>query len=179
MTASARVPEGESSRRFLEIYLRDHHAGSTAGLALVRRCRRSNRGSTFDTMLAPVEDEIAEDRGTLESMMHELAIEPSPIKSALGALGEVAGRLKSNGRLFGYSPLSRLIELETLAAGIESKRNLWRALRHVDDVETLDASLLDALIERAESQRNRVLELHDRAAGVALAHDRTSVVEAG
>ena len=130
-------------------------------------------------MLASIENEIAEDRETLETMMRGLAIAPSPIKSALGALGEVASRLKSNGRLFGYSPLSRLIELETLAAGIETKRNLWRALRHVDDAEVLDASLLDALIDRAESQRKRVLELHDRAAENALAHDRTSVIEAG
>jgi hypothetical protein len=43
----------------------------------------------------------------------------------------------------------------------------------------LDVSLLDALIERAESQRKRVLELHDRAADDALAHHRTSVIEAG
>jgi hypothetical protein len=179
MNAPARAREGENSRRFLEIYLRDHHAGSTAGLSLVRRCRQSNRGTTWDAMLAPVEDEIAEDRETLESMMRGLAIEPSPIKSALGALGEVASRLKSNGRLFGYSPLSRMIELETLAAGIETKRNLWRALRHVDDGEVLDVSVLDALIERAESQRKRVLELHDRAADDALAHDRTSVIEVG
>ena len=114
----------------------------------------------------------------LESIMRVLHIEPSPIKPAVGAVGEVASRLKRNGRMFGYSPLSRLIELETLAAGIESKRNLWRSLRHVDDVDVLDASLLDAPIERAESQRKRVLELHDRAAAEAFSVRRTAVSEA-
>ena len=54
--------------------------------------------------------------------MKELGVEPSPIKSGLGAIGEGWGRLKPNGRLFGYSPLSRLIERETLAAGIELNR---------------------------------------------------------
>src|SRR5262245_50708174 len=153
-----------SARQFVEIYLRDHYSGSTAGLALVRRCRRANRGTMWDTMLAPIESEISEDRQSLESIMTKLGVEPSSIKSAFGAVGERITRLKSNGRLFGYSPLSRLIELETLAAGIESKRNLWRALRHVDEVTGLDATLLDELIERAKSQRKRVLELHDRAA---------------
>jgi hypothetical protein len=167
-----------SARQFLEIYLRDHHGGATAGLSLVRRCRKANRGTTWDSMLAPIEDEIAEDGQTLESLMKELGVEPSPIKSALGAVGERFSRLKPNGRMFGYSPLSRLIELETLAAGIESKRNLWRALRHVDDVG-VDASLLDGLIERAKSQRKRVLALHDRAAAAAFpAATRTAVSEA-
>jgi hypothetical protein len=96
-----------SAQGLLEIYVRDHYVGSTAGVALVRRCRRSNRGTTWDTMLAPVEDEIAEDRETLESLMTELAVEPSHLKAGLGAVGERLGRLKSNGRLFGYSPLSR------------------------------------------------------------------------
>jgi hypothetical protein len=31
--------------RFLEIYLVDHHAGSTAGLELAKRAARSNRGT--------------------------------------------------------------------------------------------------------------------------------------
>jgi hypothetical protein len=167
-----------SAQRMLEIYLRDHNGGASVGLSLVRRCRRANRGTTWDTTLAPIEAEIAEDRETLESIMTELGVERSHLKAGLGAVGERLSRLKSNGRLFGYSPLSRLIELETLAAGIETKRNLWRALRHVGDVEGLDASLLDALIERAESQRKRVLDLHDRAAAEAFAHGRTAVSEA-
>ena len=86
-----------------------------------------------------VEDEIADDRQTLRSIMQQLGIEPSAFKSALGAAGELLSRLKPNGRLVGYSPLSRLIELETLVAGIETKRNLWRALRRVPDVAALDA----------------------------------------
>ena len=166
-----------SAPRMLAIYLRDHHAGSAAGLSLVRRCRRANRGTAWDTALAPIEDEIAEDRQALESIMSRLGVEPSPIKSALGALGELASRLKPNGRLFGYSPLSRLIELETLAAGIESKRNLWRALRHGDEGGVLDPSMLDGLIERAMSQRNRVLELHDRAAAETFLSSRASIGE--
>jgi hypothetical protein len=163
--------------RLREIYLRDHYAGSAAGLSLVRRCRRANRGTAWDTALAPIEGEIVEDRQALESIMGLLGVEPSPIKAALGAVGEIASRLKPNGRLFGYSPLSRLIELETLAAGIESKRNLWRALRHGNEAEVLDPSMLDRLIERATSQRKRVLELHDRAATETFASGRAPVSE--
>jgi hypothetical protein len=166
-----------SARHMLEIYLRDHLGGSVAGLSLVRRCRRANRGTGWDTALASLEGEIAEDRQSLEAIMSLLSVEPSPIKAGLGAVGELASRMKPNGRLFGYSPLSRLIELEALAAGIESKRNLWRALRHADEASVLDPTMLDSLIERAKSQRERVLELHDRAAADTFDPGRASVGE--
>jgi hypothetical protein len=42
--------------------------------------------------------------------------------------GEKAGRLKLNGHLFTYSPLSRLEELELLALSVPRKRTLWQTL---------------------------------------------------
>ncbi len=166
------------TRRMLEIYLRDHHGGSTAGVALARRCRRANEGTEWSETLAELETEIAEDQDTLQSMMSELGIAPSPLKSAAGAVGELVGRLKSNGRWWGYSPLSRLIELEALAAGVATKRNLWRALRHLDRNDVVGASRLDGLIERAGSQLERIRMAHDRAAAVTFAESRQALREA-
>ena len=48
-------------------------------------------------------------------------------------MAEKLGRLKPNGQILGYSPLSRLVELETLALGITGKRSLWEALLGVAD----------------------------------------------
>lgn len=71
---------------------------------------------------------------------------------------ERVGRLKLNGRLRGYSPLSRFVELEFLLMGIEGKKQLWTTLR---DLAELDSRLpkinFDELIARAERQRT-VLE---------------------
>jgi hypothetical protein len=161
----------------LEIYLRDHHGGSTAGLALARRCRRANEGSEWSDVLAEIEAEIAEDKTALESIMAGLGATPSPVKSALGAIGERIGRLKRNGRWTGYSPLSRVIELEGLAAGIETKRNLWRALARLDGSD-FDAARLEALADRAGSQLERVRRAHDRAAAVTFAGHRVSASHA-
>ena len=73
------------------------------------------------------------------------------MKSALGAVAEVVTRLKTNGHLREYSPASRMIELEMLAAGITTKRNLWRALRTTTR-PGLATDDLDRLIARATSQ---------------------------
>ena len=93
--------------RPLAVYLRDHFAGATAGLALVRRCRREHAGTPLDTTLAGIEAQIDEDRRSLEDTMARLGIRPSGFKSALGSLGETVGRLKGNGRVISPSPSSR------------------------------------------------------------------------
>ena len=66
------------------------------------------------------------------------------------------GRLKPNGQLTGYSPLSRVVELEGLALGMTGKLALWKALRElVDEEPRLDAAELERLRERAERQQRR------------------------
>jgi hypothetical protein len=46
----------------------------------------------------------------------------NPVKVALAVGAERLGRLKPNGRLVRYSPLSRFVELDILAMGIEGKK---------------------------------------------------------
>jgi hypothetical protein len=162
--------EQDPNRRYLEIYLRDHYAGAAAGLSLTRRSKAANGDRPLGTLLGEIEAEIEHDRQALESIMQRLGVAPSRLKAATGKVGEVVGRLKSNGHVTTYSPLSRLVELEVLAAGIFTKRNLWRSLRAVADrYEALDAAELERLIAGAEHQLERVRHAHDEAAAEALA----------
>jgi hypothetical protein len=57
--------------------------------------------------------------------MHRLGIRINPVKIGLAVGAERLGRLKLNGRLGTYSPLSRFMELDVLAMGIEGKKLLW------------------------------------------------------
>lgn len=143
------------------IYLNDHFGGSTGGVEMARRARDANEGTEFGAPLATVCREIEEDRATLEKVMEELGIDRSRVKPLLAWLGEKVGRLKPNGQLGGYSPLSRVIELETLVLGITGKLRLWRLLDRVLDGES--AADLPALAARAEAQRDQVEDLQRRA----------------
>jgi hypothetical protein len=147
--------------RLLGIYLNDHLAGSEAGVETARRTRGSNEGTEFGAPLARIAGEIEEDKATLESVMDELGISRSRLKPALGWIGEKLGRLKPNGQLRGYSPLSRVVELELLLLGISGKHRLWTLLAELLDDET--AADLPALAARAEDQRARVEALQVRA----------------
>jgi AraC-like DNA-binding protein len=152
----------------LAIYLNDHLAGATLGVELARRLRASNRDDPeFGPVLAEVCTEIEADRETLEAVMDRLGMSRSKLKPLAAVFGERLGRLKLNGQLRGYSPLSRLDELELLQIGVVGKRRLWLALEHtrVSDLPGFD---LGALAERATDQLRRLEALHLKAAGLAL-----------
>jgi hypothetical protein len=141
----------------LATYLNDHLAGATAGLELVRRAGGQNEGTPLGRFLEGLAAEIEEDRETLIGVMASLDVGRDRLKVAAGWLGEKAGRLKPNNRLFGYSPLSRLIELEGLALGVEGKRGLWQVLSSLNDPRLAEFDF-EALLERARTQRDALQE---------------------
>lgn len=152
----------------LAIYLNDHLAGATLGVELARRLRGSNdKDPEFGPALAEICAEIETDRETLKAAMGQLGVGQSKLKPLAAVLGERLGRLKPNGRLRGYSPLSRLDELELLQIGVAGKRRLWRALEHTRAGE-LSGFELGALAERATEQLRRLEALHLKAAALAL-----------
>ena len=153
----------------MRIYLQDHLAAATAGTDLARRTAGANKGSTYGDALAAIADEINADKRALEGIMDDLGFGADRAKNLVLWAAEKAGRLKPNGQLTGYSPLSRLIELEGLVAGINGKLSLWRALLEVvPDEPRLDAERLKRLMERGEEQLKTVEDLRTRAARAAL-----------
>ena len=158
------------NEKHLRIYLQDHLAGATAGLELARRTRGANEGSEYGPPLAKIADEIEADRRHLQGIVENLGFGGDRLKN-LAAWGlEKAGRLKLNGQLTGYSPLSRLVELEGLLAGITGKQGLWVSLLELAPSEPrLDAAPLERLRDRADAQRATVEELREKAAREAFA----------
>ena len=144
----------------LAIYLNDHLAGATVGSELSRRALGSNRGTPLGVFLEGLHREIEEDRRSVLLVMSRLGVRPDRVKKAVAWLGERAGRLKPNGQLRGYSPLSRLVELEGLCLGVEGKLSLWRSLEHAVGGDPRLAGIdFESLARRAEAQRES-LEAH-------------------
>jgi hypothetical protein len=153
------------NRKRLGIYLNDHLAGATVGRELASRSLGSNRGTAYGGFLEELLRDIEEDRQALEDLMARLGIGKDPIKVTLAWAGEKVGRLKTNGQLLGYSPLSRLEELEGLALGVLGKLALWEALRELADRDPILGEVdLERLFERAESQVARLREQRRLAA---------------
>jgi hypothetical protein len=148
----------------LAIYLNDHLAGATVGVQLARRTSASNRDEPeFGPALKRVQTEIEADRETLEAVMEACEVGRDRLKPAGAWVAEKLGRLKLNGQLRGYSPLSRVLELEGLVVGITGKLRLWRLLGERRDTG-LGEFDFTALAARAERQRGTVEELQSAAA---------------
>jgi len=146
--------------RYLPTYLNDHLAAATAVTNLSARAASSNKDSEYGEVLAELHREIAEDKATLEDIMDRLEIRKDHLKTTAAQVAELAGRLKPNAHLLSYSPLSRVVELETMALGVSGKLGLWRVLHSLASTEDrLNPAEFDVLIERAERQQE-TLETH-------------------
>jgi hypothetical protein len=137
----------------LATYLNDHLAGATAGRELARRAASNNHGSPLGQFLSVLAQEVDEDRDALLALMGELQIGTDRVKVLGGWAAEKLARLKPNGRLLSYSPLSRLLEIEGLLLGVRGKLALWQALEVIQPHEPgLASTDLAALAQRAERQ---------------------------
>lgn len=159
----------DGATRWLAIYMNDQLAAGVLWREVARRAARANARGEIGETLSSLAQAISDDVDTIEQIMVSLGIPRSRLKPALALAAERLGRLKLNGRLRGYSPLSRFVELDFLAVGVEGKKRLWATLR---ELAGLDGRLpdvdFDALIERAQSQLELIEPLHRRAGSAAL-----------
>ncbi len=154
------MPQSADDHRYLGIYLNDHLALAAGGVELARRLRSSNEGDPVTgEPLARICAEVEADRETLVRLMEWLEIRRDPVKPKLAIVAERLGRLKPNGHLRGYSPLSRVLELEVLASGIGGKLQLWNSLEQTFG-DSIDGFDFQALAEQADRQRQEVEDLH-------------------
>ncbi|HEV2754513.1 MAG TPA: hypothetical protein VG318_01895 [Actinomycetota bacterium] len=157
----------------LSIYLNDHRAGAVAGVELAKRTLGNNRGTEYEAFLERLLADIQEDQTTLERIIERSNLPKSPVKPGLAWASEKVGRLKLNGAITGYSPLSRLVELEALRLGIQGKWCLWRSLKEARPEGTaVTDEELDELIARAEAQLEVVEEHRLAAARTALSESQ-------
>lgn len=117
--------------KYLSIYLNDHLAVLAGSHELATRSMESNGGTALGEFLHEVVESLDEDRAALEALMDERDITQNWAKSGGAWLAERVGRLKLNGEITGYSPLSRLVETEGIELALHAKRSFWDTLSEV------------------------------------------------
>ncbi len=141
----------------LGIFMNDQLALGIGGRALARRALRNPAGTPLGDARAGGAEGIAEDVETFERMMAAVGVPRSAVKGPLAIAGERAARLKMNGRVTSYSPLSRFLELDVLTIGIGGKPQLWTTLRDLAGLgERLPDVDFDELIRRAHEQHDAI-----------------------
>lgn len=154
----------------LRIYLSDHRAGAAGGRSLAERCAASNRGTPLglflDHSLLPA---LAEEIELLDAYCERRGLATSVAKQVAARAGELVGRLKLNGQLQGYSPLSRVLELEGLIGGVKAKQQLWRTLAQLDP-----SADVDELVRSAGEQLDDLERFRHASLASAFASDAST-----
>ena len=154
----------ETDQHLFSIYLDDHRAGAAVGQARARwMADRYGADPGFEELIE-VCRAIEADVDDLDRLRAQLGVGGGRLKWALALLMERLGRLKPNGRLVRRSPLSRLLEIELLSAGVAAKRALWHATMSAWGTDELAGVDLRRLGDRADEQLECLRRLHDRAA---------------
>ncbi len=157
------------NRHLLSIYLNDHLAMIQAEAALTRRMQSSNRDSPLEHLLCRHADQVHEQRRSLELLMDRLHIKRNRVKLLGAQLGELFGRLKLNGRLLSYSPLSRMLELEGLSLAVEARAALWGNLAALRNTSLAIRSVsIKKLLSRTHGQKQSIGRYRRQAAVSAL-----------
>ncbi len=140
---------------WLGIYVNDHLAGATSGVALARRAAAGSTDEGRAAMWRAIAAEVAEDRETLTHIRDLVGARPNPVKYLFAWTGEKLGRLKTNGHLWRRSQLGQMLELELMVLGVTGKLALWHALAELDDPRLAGIDFA-VLAQRAEAQRARL-----------------------
>lgn len=161
----------------LNTYLNDHIAGSVAAIKLIEHCMESNPEGPLHDYLHRLMEEIKQDKMVLENVFDRVEGTVNPAKKAAAFLLEKVERLKRAKKLFGYSPLRRLEELEALTLGIYGKLALWRALQAISPSDNRFSDVdFEELEERAQRQHDEVEKYRLEAAREAFVREASEEV---
>lgn len=99
-----------------------------AEVELIGRCRGSNRGAPLSGFLQTLENEVKAQKSIARDIIHRIGSREgieSKAKQSAAWFAEKLGRFKLNDSLLSYSELSRVVELETMAAAAQERIALW------------------------------------------------------
>ena len=149
------------NRKMLGIYLNDHLAGSVVGSSLAQAVRAPEpRATITDAPVGEIAREIEEDQADSDGG-DGASRHPSQAERGSRSLvvTEFGMRLKPNGRLVGYSPLSRVIELEGSHDWDHRQARALALDGQLEDDPPIAGIDFERLAARAEGQRDRVEDL--------------------
>lgn len=156
----------------LHIYLDDHLALLVGERELAARCHGNNDQPPWDEFLKKLVQSLPEHEEMLRDVIGLVGGEgiESLAKQGAAWFAEKLGRFKLNDSLLKYSSLSRVVELETLAAAAQERVALWDSLAAIAETDRrLDKFDFGWLHSEAESQLKELNALRREAAMVAFA----------
>ncbi len=141
-------------------YVAAHRAAAHVGVAMFRAAAERHQRAPWGETLASLADDVAGDRRALQELLQRLGHRTyTPPRRLLRWTLEGAGQVTRS--LHWGADLSSLAELEKLRSSVAAKRLGWEVLlAAAPHDDRLDRVELERLIERADSQLDRLRDIH-------------------
>ena len=160
----------------LRIYLDDHLALMVAEKALIGRCWWSNRAIPLAEFLRQLENEVQAQKSIVRDVIHRIGGKETVegrLKQGAAWFAEKLGRFKLNDSLLTYSDLSRVVELEALAAAAQERIAMWDSLDAVAEQDSrLDGITFSYFRDQSQQHLDELLDRRRIAAVKAFIGDR-------
>jgi hypothetical protein len=158
------------SRKHLAVYLKDHLAGSAAGLEILEHIEAAHGVGRIAEITTRIRREIEGERKVLTGLLDSLDSSTSVPRRVAGWMSEKALELK----LFADDPGNGALRLfeasEAIKLGVHGKLGLWKALAaNAQQIPELAAVDYEPLIRQAEEQETLLEILRLEASRAAFA----------
>lgn len=161
------------STKHLAIYLKDHLAGSEAGLEILEHIEAAHGNDSVGDITRRIRTEIAGERKVLAQLLDQLDASTSVPRRVVGWLSEKALELKLIADDPGDGALRLFEAVEAIKLGVHGKLGLWKALdANKQLVPVLATVEYEPLIRQAEAQEELLEMMRLEASRVAFAESR-------
>jgi hypothetical protein len=147
------------SHKHLAIYLKDHLAGSEAGLEILEHIEAAHGVGSIGDITRRIRAEIVGERNVLTGLLEQLGASASVPRRVAGWMAEKAMELKLIADDPGNGALRLFEAVEAIELGVHGKLGLWKALAaNAQRIPLLATIEYEPLIKQAEEQE-QLLEM--------------------
>jgi hypothetical protein len=140
-------------RKHLAVYLKDHLAGSQAGLEILEHIEAEHGVGRIGEITSRIRREIEGERTVLTKLLAELDASTSVPRRVAGWMSEKALELKLIADDPGNGALRLFEAVEAIELGVHGKLGLWKALAaNAQEIPLLRTIDYEPLIKQAEEQ---------------------------
>lgn len=159
MTPSPQLPAHIDDRQ-LSSYLQDHLTGASAGRARAQDMAKRYAGTPLGPRLDDFAHALDAEHARVAEIVDQLGLRQPLAMRVVARAGELAGRLKPNGRLLGTPATTPLLELELMRSAVNGKQGLWQTLGQYADDLGLPRDEMEERTRTAGEQSAMLEELH-------------------
>lgn len=140
-------------------YLNQHLVAADAGVQAFSAAADTWTDTEWEATFRQLHDELEDSHTKLKELIERLGYEISTVRNIVSGVAAVAGRLNPLNITRNKDGLMTQAEFDALAAAVRGQQMMWETLKVLSEIDDrLDADDCQAMIERCEDQRGRVLE---------------------